>query len=100
MLAGGFREGEERKEEGKTRTWRRERKTEKEKVEGRWNRTMWSGEATSSKGSHSWESGSAVVNLPNLNRQLINIITVLYTDLLELDIHYNTCMRILGDGPS
>ncbi|KRY98034.1 hypothetical protein T11_11522 [Trichinella zimbabwensis] len=27
---------------------------EEEEVEGRWSRTTWPGEATSSKGSHSW----------------------------------------------
>ena len=31
--------------------------TEEEEVEGRWSRTTWPGEATSSKGSHSWGIG-------------------------------------------
>ena len=46
---------EEKEEEGETRIQRRERKTEEEEVEGRWSRTTWPGEATSSKGSHSWK---------------------------------------------
>lgn len=47
--AGGFRDGEERKEET-----RRQRKMKAEEVGGGWSRTMRPGEATSSKGSHSW----------------------------------------------
>ena len=46
--AGGFRE--ERKGKGQLR-----RKMEEEEVEGSWSRTTWPGEATGSKGSHSWE---------------------------------------------
>ena len=41
-----WRVGEER-EGGK-------RKMKEEEVEGRWSRTMWLGEVTSSNGSHSW----------------------------------------------
>lgn len=44
----GRRRGEE------TRRWRRQGKMEEEEVEGRWSRTMWLGEVTSSNGSHSW----------------------------------------------
>ena len=40
----------ERKEEGETRR----RKTEDEKMEGKWNRSTWSREMSSYKGSHSW----------------------------------------------
>jgi hypothetical protein len=44
--AGGFREGE--------RGRRREKKMKEDKVDGRWSKNTRPGEATSSKGSHSW----------------------------------------------
>ena len=49
VLEGGREEGGE-----ETRKCGRPRKTEEEEVGGRWSRTTWPGEATSSKGSHSW----------------------------------------------
>ena len=47
--AGGFREGEEGKEERQARKQRRKWKMEEKEVEERWNKTMWPGEATRSK---------------------------------------------------
>ena len=41
--------------DGGLREWRKRKgRTEEEEMEGRWSRTAWPGEATSSKGSHSW----------------------------------------------
>lgn len=54
---------------------------------------MWPGKAPSSKGSHSWETVSVVINLPNLGVQLINIITELCgfcMGSLGLEIYCNT----------
>ena len=41
-------------DEGREEGEEEDRKDEEEDMEGRWSRTTWPGEATSSKGSHSW----------------------------------------------
>ena len=50
--AGGFREGQERKERGRRR-WRRQSKMDDKGVEGSWRRTTWPAEVTSNNGFHS-----------------------------------------------
>ena len=49
-----FRERRGSKGWGREAEGRKERKTEEEEVEGKWNRSTWPGETVSYKGSHSW----------------------------------------------
>jgi hypothetical protein len=68
----------EGKEEGgvlkRRRRGEKSRQPEEEKVEGKWIRSTWPGKTTSYKGSHRWEDGSVVVDLPNLGVQLVFVL--------------------------